>query len=71
MSEAREGLKDLVTLEDVTVVKETKNAFLISNGDREEWIPKSLVGRTSEVEREGDTGMIRIPEWLAKDRGLI
>lgn len=65
------GLTNLVTLNHVKIVKETKMAFLIYYEKREEWIPKSLVGKTSEVKKEGDTGMIRIPEWLAKDCEFI
>lgn len=65
------GLTDLVTLKDVEIVKETKLSFLICHEKHMKWIPKSLVGKTSEVKKEGDTGMIRIPEWLAKNRGLI
>ena len=65
------GLTNLVTLKDVEIVKETKLSFLICYEKHMEWIPKSLVGKTSEVKKEGDTGMIRIPEWLAKDRGLV
>lgn len=51
------------------VLQETDYAILVCDGDEEDafWLPKSKVETT-------DTGEVRdfaIPEWLAKDRGLI
>jgi hypothetical protein len=43
---------------------ETEKAFLIFEGDKEVWIPKS------HVENNGD-GTFSMPEWLAMDKGLI
>lgn len=46
------------------LLHETKNAFLLHDGDTEAWVPKSL------VENNGD-GTFTMPEWLAKERGFI
>jgi len=47
---------------------ETGRAFLIHDGTKEVWLPKSQV----EVECSGgDRVIVTMPEWLAKDKGLI
>lgn len=43
---------------------ETDKAFLIFDGDKEVWLPKSQV-------ENNDDGTFAMPEWLAKDNGLI
>jgi hypothetical protein len=43
---------------------ETSRAYLIFDGAKEAWLPKSLVERN-----EDDT--FTMPEWLAKEKGLI
>ena len=43
---------------------ETDKAWLIFDGDKEVWLPKS------QVENNGD-GTFTMPEWLAHDKGLI
>jgi hypothetical protein len=40
-------------------------AFLIFDGTKEVWVPKSL------VEHDPQNGTFAMPEWLAKDKGLI
>jgi hypothetical protein len=71
MSKATTGLRDLVTIDDVEVIAETEKALLIFDGDREEWVPRSQIGKTSDVHEKGDKGTILIPEWLAKEKGFI
>jgi hypothetical protein len=43
---------------------ETPRAFLLFDGTKEAWIPKS------QVENNGD-GTFTMPEWLAADKGFI
>ena len=43
---------------------ETRAAYLIFDGTREVWVPKSQVERN-------DDGTFTMPEWLAKDKELI
>lgn len=43
---------------------ETPKAFLLFDGAREEWVPKSM----TENNRDGTFTM---PEWLAADKGFI
>ena len=43
---------------------ETDRAFLLYDGKKTEWVPKS------QVEQNGD-GTFTMPEWLAKDKGFI
>jgi hypothetical protein len=46
------------------VVKETPKAYLLDDGGREEWFPKS------QVQDNGD-GTFTIPMWLAIDKGVV
>ena len=43
---------------------ETERAFLIFDGLKEVWVPKSLA-------EQNDDGTYTIKEWFAKDKGLI
>lgn len=43
---------------------ETPNAYLIHDGRREEWVPKSQV-------EWNDDGTFTMPEWMAKQKGFI
>lgn len=43
---------------------ETDRAFRLFDGDRTEWVPKSL------VEDNGD-GTYAMPEWLAIEKGFV
>lgn len=43
---------------------ETAKAFLVFDGAKEVWLPKSIV-------EHNDDGTWTLPEWLAKDKGLI
>ena len=45
---------------------ETPRAWLINDGKREVWVPKSQ----AEVDEDHGT-IITMPEWLAKEKGLI
>lgn len=55
----------------VFAVDETLLALRVSNGTVTRWVPKSLIGDTSEVKHAGDEGLLLIPEFKAKDKGLI
>ncbi len=46
---------------------ETPRAFLINDGRREVWVPKSQV----EMHDEGKNHICVMPEWLAKEKELI
>lgn len=45
-------------------VRETDKAYLINDGENDIWVPKSQVTWLDEK-------TIEMPEWLAKDKGLI
>ena len=46
---------------------ETPKAILVYDGAKEVWLPKSQV----EYEHSGGGVIVTMPEWLAKDKGLI
>lgn len=45
--------------------RETERAFLIFDGTKEVWLPKAL------VEHDASDRTFAMPEWLAKEKGLI
>ena len=59
-----------VTISDVTVKRETKEAILIEVDEEEYWIPKSQIHDDSEVYRDGDEGDIIISEWIASKKRI-
>jgi hypothetical protein len=44
---------------------ETEKAYKIFDGDKEVWLPKS------QVEYDPESKSFAMPEWLAKEKGLI
>ncbi|KKK79590.1 hypothetical protein LCGC14_2831970 [marine sediment metagenome] len=57
------GASDLIDIAGELRI-ETEKAMLVFDGEQSVWLPKSL------VEENGD-GTFAMPEWLAKDKGLI
>jgi len=57
------GASDLIDIAGELRI-ETEKAMLVFDGEQSVWLPKSL------VEENGD-GTFTMPEWLAKDKGLI
>lgn len=57
----------------VTVVHETPDAVLVSDGDDpdapEVWLPKSRVGFPRNL-RKGQVITVDVPAWLAEEKGL-
>lgn len=51
-----------------TVIHETDMAIFIDDGDNEVWLPKSQLEDYPDVD---ETGIVTLPEWLAKDKELI
>lgn len=46
------------------IIKQTRDAYLLSDGDREVWVQKRLV--TDNLD-----GTFSMPEWMALNKGLI
>lgn len=57
---------------DVKILEMTALAILVDDGDRTPWLAKSLL-REDEIEdcEVGDFLTLTVPEWLAKQEGLI
>ena len=51
----------------VEIRHETVRAWLINDGSREVWLPKSQCEVTEPI----GPSIVTLPEWLAKDKGLI
>jgi hypothetical protein len=51
---------------------ETEKAFMVYDGTNEVWIPKSKVISKRRVSSgDGADFIFEIPEWLARDKGII
>jgi hypothetical protein len=58
----------IVDVEDLDIKNRTDKAILVDDGKVSVWLPLSQV----EVEENRDgTYTVTLPEWLAKDKGLI
>lgn len=57
---------------DVDIVNVTEGAFLVSDGDNEGWVGRSLVANDDKNEFEaGDTVTLHIPQWKAEELGFV
>lgn len=70
MAEIEEYDSKNVSIEDVTVKKETDKALLVKIGEEEMWMPKSQIHEDSSVFREGDEGQLIISKWIAEQKEL-
>jgi len=54
------------------ILHATDRALFVTDGSREDgvWLPKSQISLDFDVE-PGDGAEITMPEWLARDKGLI
>lgn len=53
----------------VTLEHETPMAYLVNEGHKSVWIPKSQT--VLHYNGKGVVDMVTVPEWLAYDKGLI
>lgn len=62
----KRGISGTSNLIDIAgeIRRETDHAILLFDGNKEVWLPKSQV-------EDNRDGTIAMPEWLAKERGLI
>lgn len=59
-----------VQITNVTLKRSSAKAGLyVFEDESEEWIPFSQVAEGS-VDKDGDTGTLYIPRWLAEDRNI-
>jgi hypothetical protein len=68
------GHKSLVEFADVTVTASTDKALLVVIPEHSEeplWVPRSQIDESSEVQEDGDEGMLVVTEWIAKEKELI
>lgn len=71
--ETGEDAHKLVTVRDLVLVAMTDRAYgvaLIGEGKVKWWLPRTRVVPGT-FDKVGDCGSIRLPLWLAKDRGLV
>lgn len=54
---------------DVEVLRQTRRAILVTDGDTETWVPLSVVLPESEVFEEGDTGDLLVADWFGEKQG--
>jgi len=59
---------------DLEVIHSTEDAVLLTDGEIEEWIPKSCINNIDELPRwldKGDTHTFEIATYQLKDKGFI
>lgn len=54
-------MREIVTLD---LIRTTEDAYLVSNGERELWLPKSQA-------TDNEDGTFDIEDWLAYKEGLV
>lgn len=52
------------------IKRTTEKAVLCGIGEREVWIPRSILGPGTDVQRVGDDGTIVVPHWFAEQEDL-
>lgn len=55
---------------EVDIKGETEQAYLVTDGDVECWLPKSQIDYEKDL-TVGDRTDMLVPEWLAEEKGLI
>jgi hypothetical protein len=58
-------------IEDVLCTRETDKAILCVIGENETWVPKSQIGKDSQVKHEDDEGTLLVSEWFAQKIGAM
>ena len=64
----------LVDIDEMHLHVETENAILVSHdGDKDKavWLPKSQVEFATSVRGFSQVVIVTLPEWLAKEKGLV
>ena len=54
-------MREIIALD---IVRETEDAYLVSNGKREFWLPKSQA-------TDNEDGTFDVEDWLAYKEGLV
>jgi hypothetical protein len=62
-------IKGMIEL-DLEVKHKTNNAFLVSDGDNDFWLPISQIDWEEPAEI-GDITTFYISQWLAEEKGLV
>ena len=63
--------KKYLEFECMHVEKETEKALQVVINNQTLWVPKSQIAEDSEVSSEGQSGVIKISEWIAGEKGLL
>lgn len=62
--------EETITIDEVIVKAKTAKALLVEIDGTDYWMPKSQLGDATDVEEVGDIGVVELPEWLAREKGL-
>lgn len=55
----------------VTFKRLSDRALLVNDGDKDIWLPLSMVEGDFLEAEPGDTLELLLPEWMAKEKGMI
>tara|TARA_Y100000310_G_scaffold57230_1_gene52439 strand:+ start:1468 stop:1668 length:201 start_codon:yes stop_codon:yes gene_type:complete len=59
---------------DVEVIRTTELALLVTEGETEEWVPKSVLddeGDINDASSVGDEGTMILPQKMAEEKGFV
>jgi hypothetical protein len=56
--------------EDVIIEQETAKALLLTINGTKRWVPKSQIGKHTEISVQGEIGTVYIQPWFAEKEGL-
>lgn len=62
------GRSTTVDIELDAIERETDKAMLVRQGDTQAWVPMSMVDKITR--KPNGAAEIRIPDWLADEKGL-
>jgi len=58
---------------DLEFIRQTSEAYLVTDGDVKDWLPKSEtdVDFSDILLEDGQVYLFTIPEWLAENKGFV
>jgi hypothetical protein len=67
---ADDGRHDQVAVQVDLLIRQTEKAALCEIDGEEVWLPWSQIDEGSDIKKDGDSGTVYIPRWLAEDKDL-
>lgn len=66
-----EDPKDTTEIQDAVCMRETDAALMVRIGKQDIWFPKTHIKKTSQIQGDGDCGVLAVSTWIAKEKKLL